>query len=1422
MNSNSGLGQTFLDRTRRLLFPALLVLFASCGGGGNDTSTAPTDSKGSVEIAPGSQIEFASVGDDEQVIYVMPGEMTARRVRFRATAEGANVIVAIDSGKEILSLTEQDGTKLLLIDSTLLNGGESRDFRVSVNNQSTGTGAVVSGHVRVLSPAVIGGGVVSSAGATIADASGNVVIDFGAMDGAPTLNVTMMAADVPGGGQQVRLKFDRDVSTDGRLITVRSMPSPVVSAVSANTSERGKHLAAAQSFPWKENLVSIVGAFVPVWGFRIDGIPMPLSSKAVLCETSGFALAILNKACFDSRVAWSLDGDLAKSASALKSSEPVLFVHGFNMNAFSDFGSGLGGGLGTWGTFPEMVSELLPASDATKFSLFEFRWDTNADFQQVADNLADAVALLHGLTGRKVHVIAHSFGGNVIRTMLQEQVNRAVKKDAYKHVLQVITLGTPHSGIFGGAAFNNTGGESYYNTTFFNGRDSSVLQTCVQVSCYQMGVHSAAVASYAALLGTTWSFGETAGRLASADPTSGSNFPLPTGVPITSGKGFAQDFAIGPASNAQAGTNVQVVGTKYRDGDGLISSFGQKFLPTKTLGPCDAQLGPLISEVLLDGEDGRTPGLALPLPVARKGYSHSAVVPLMLVGGGETANVREANIDNCTKAATSDACVHASFKLVRKALEVGTCVQFPRITKQPQSVDLQIGQSATFSVEASGTQPLQYQWRLNGAAIAGAISATYTTQVTAAGNFSQFSVVVSNSVGSKTSAIAELTVAASTLRITTDPLPATTVEGGAVTFKVAANTNELVGILYQWRLGSLNLTDGQNFVCGSPMTISGATTDTLTLSGVPLGCNGYQVSALARWSQQTASSKQAALTVTASPMPGSAPVVTSVSPTAMIANGLPQLLTINGGGFTAASVVQFKWLVDPGARIWTISASPSTLLSATQITVPMNPGKVTDTISVRVCPSTTRLADTDCSAGTAAVQVAPLPPPTATADLLPMQTGFTPTAVTAGASIQVSFAIKNQGAGSAAASIAAVRINQSASSSGASNAGSLAIPTLASGSSTGVLTLSVATPAAAGTYRVWVVADTGSAAGQATADTINDAVLLAASLTVSAVQTGPQVTSFVMSPATPSVGVPVVFTITGANLPPAPTLSFPGCAGYVLNGWTATTQQFGCTPTQAGTNMAGSIVASTGTVLYSFNVTVNPIVPAVGTSGLFVGYYSEDPTARNPNSNDLPHYSLLYINVPASGSGFTGVMDAKLLACQIGADIATISGSKSGANITGTWSGTFDAVAQSGSFTGTYNAASLSYYGDYTVSGGLQLIPVPSCGIQYSVYPKGTWEALPVGGGSPVTFTLQTSGLQVTWVPEAGTVMTMISVIDEQDALGGATGAVKYLNKSVQGPASFNLGAVAGLVAGRTYLVSVTTATTYSQRTGSSIVRVVR
>jgi hypothetical protein len=70
-----------------------------------------------------------------------------------------------------------------------------------------------------------------------------------------------------------------------------------------------------------------------------------------------------------------------------------------------------------------------------------------------------------------------------------------------------------------------------------------------------------------------------------------------------------------------------------------------------------------------------------------------------------------------------------------------------------------VGQTATFSATAAGTTPLTYQWQKGTTAIAGATSTSYTTAATTtADNGSQYSVIVSNAIGTATSNAVTLTV----------------------------------------------------------------------------------------------------------------------------------------------------------------------------------------------------------------------------------------------------------------------------------------------------------------------------------------------------------------------------------------------------------------------------------------------------------------------------------------------------------------------------------------------------------------------------------------------------------------------------------------------------------------------------------------
>ncbi len=82
----------------------------------------------------------------------------------------------------------------------------------------------------------------------------------------------------------------------------------------------------------------------------------------------------------------------------------------------------------------------------------------------------------------------------------------------------------------------------------------------------------------------------------------------------------------------------------------------------------------------------------------------------------------------------------------------------PTITTQPASVTVAAGSSATFSVTATGTGTLSFQWFFNNNAITGATNFVYTVNNAQSFNAGNYHCVISNSIGSVTSNTVTLTV----------------------------------------------------------------------------------------------------------------------------------------------------------------------------------------------------------------------------------------------------------------------------------------------------------------------------------------------------------------------------------------------------------------------------------------------------------------------------------------------------------------------------------------------------------------------------------------------------------------------------------------------------------------------------------------
>src|SRR5205807_1905859 len=124
----------------------------------------------------------------------------------------------------------------------------------------------------------------------------------------------------------------------------------------------------------------------------------------------------------------------------------------------------------------------------------------------------------------------------------------------------------------------------------------------------------------------------------------------------------------------------------------------------------------------------------------------------------------------------------------------------PAITTQPASQMVVAGQTATFTVTATGTAPVSFQWQSNGTAIGGPTADSYTTPATtAADHGAPLSRVVSLALGGCASSSSALTQHAAPVApaITTQPASQTVSAGQTATFTVTATGT--APLSYQWQ-----------------------------------------------------------------------------------------------------------------------------------------------------------------------------------------------------------------------------------------------------------------------------------------------------------------------------------------------------------------------------------------------------------------------------------------------------------------------------------------------------------------------------------------------------------------------------------------------------------------------------------------------
>jgi hypothetical protein len=143
----------------------------------------------------------------------------------------------------------------------------------------------------------------------------------------------------------------------------------------------------------------------------------------------------------------------------------------------------------------------------------------------------------------------------------------------------------------------------------------------------------------------------------------------------------------------------------------------------------------------------------------------------------------------------------------------------PLITLSPTSQLVAQGAPiTTFTAAGTGSPPLTFQWKKNGASISGASSTNYSVLNALLKHAGKYHATASNPTGTATSSIAELGVVNTSVGSVQVPLAGT----ARITIQVAGN-----GLSFQWRKNGVPMSNGGR--------ISGVTTDELTITALVLG-----------------------------------------------------------------------------------------------------------------------------------------------------------------------------------------------------------------------------------------------------------------------------------------------------------------------------------------------------------------------------------------------------------------------------------------------------------------------------------------------------------------------------------------------------------------------------------------------------------
>jgi hypothetical protein len=283
------------------------------------------------------------------------------------------------------------------------------------------------------------------------------------------------------------------------------------------------------------------------------------------------------------------------------------------------------------------------------------------------------------------------------------------------------------------------------------------------------------------------------------------------------------------------------------------------------------------------------------------------------------------------------------------ALTVTAAAVPPSITADPVSQSVTAGQSATFTVAATGTATLTHQWKKNGTVINGATSASYTTPpTTPSDNGAQFTVTVSNSKGNATSKAATLTVNVPPT-IATQPASQSVLAGQTATFAVSASGT--APMTYQWKKNGT--------------AIGGATSASYTTAATTNSDNGTSFTVTIANAAGNVTSNAATLAVTATPV---APSIAAQPSSRTVTAGQAATFAVTA---TGTATLTYQWMRNGAA----IGGATSATYTTPATTTSDNGASFTVTIANAAGNATSNAATLTVTAASVAPSITAQPSP---------------------------------------------------------------------------------------------------------------------------------------------------------------------------------------------------------------------------------------------------------------------------------------------------------------------------------------------------------------------------------------------------------------------------------------------------------------